>query len=155
MYPQSHFLFSLLIGLIFVKFGFFNYKIALVIAVFAVLIDIDHFINFAVRRKDYKLKDAWNAVVVRHFHGRTFIHHIIGFTAITALIAFLFFYNRTWFFIVSLSYYTHMFLDYAKINFLKIKGMETIKEAGLVERISKFELMFDVFLIIGIVLLII
>jgi hypothetical protein len=155
MYPQSHFLFALFISLIFVKFGVFSYQVALIIAIIAVFVDIDHFINFIIRRKDYKLKDAWNAIVVRHFHGRTFIHHIIGFTIITGIILALFFLNRTWFWIIGLAYYSHMFLDYVKLNILKIKGIETIKELGLVERISKFELMFDIFLVIGIVLLVI
>ena len=154
MYPQTHFLFSLLIGLIFVKLGVFDYKIALLIAIFSVLIDSDHFINFALRRKNYSLRDAWNAIVIRHFHGRTFIHHIVGFILITFLIIFLFFANKNFFWIVSVGYYSHMFLDYAKINFLKIKGKMTIKESGFIEKISKFEILLDIFLMIGIILLI-
>ncbi len=155
MYPQSHFLFAFFISLIFVKYGLFDYKIALLIAVIAVLVDIDHFINFVIKKGDYSLKDAWNAGVLKHMRERTFIHHYLGFILISAAIVLLFFLNRTWFWIIGLAYYSHMFLDYAKLNVLKIKGRITIKEAGLVERINKFELMFDIFLVIGIVLLVI
>lgn len=155
MYPQSHFLFALFIGFIFAKFGVFNYKIALLIAVFAVLVDIDHFINFAIKKGDYSLKDAWNAGVLKHMKERTFIHHYLGFILITAIIVLLFFLNKTWFWIIGISYYSHMFLDYAKLNVLKIKGRVIIKEAGFVEKINKFELLFDIFLLIGIILLVI
>jgi len=153
MYPQSHFLFSFLVASIFVKFGVFDYKVALFIAVFAVLVDLDHFLNFVFRRGDYSLKDAWNAVVVKHFPGRTFIHHWIGFILITALVIGLYYWNITWFWIIGLGYYTHMFLDYAKINILKIKGIEVIREAGFVMKLSKFEVLFDIFLLVGIILL--
>ncbi len=154
MYPQSHFLFSFLIASIFVKFGFFDYKIALFVALIAVFIDLDHFLNFIFRKNDYSLKDAWNAVVVRHFIGRTFIHHWIGFILITVIIVGLFYFNRVWFWVIGLGYYTHMFLDYAKLNILKIRGIEVIKEQGFVMRISKFEILFDIFLLIGILLLV-
>lgn len=153
MYPQSHFLFSFFVASIFVKFGVFNWKIALLVGLVGMLIDLDHFLNFAVRRKDYDLKDAWNAVVVRHFIGRTFIHHWIGFIITTALIVGLYYWNITWFWIISLGYYSHMFLDYVKINILKIRGTEVIREEGYVMRLSKFEAMFDIFLVIGIILL--
>lgn len=155
MYPQSHFLFALLIASIFAKYGVFDYKIALLIAVFAVLVDIDHFINFAIHKKDYSLKDAWNAGVLKHMKEKTFIHYYLGFILISAVIILLFFFNRTWFWIIGISYYSHIFLDYAKLNILKIKGRVTIKEAGLAEKINKFELLFDIFLVIGIVLVII
>jgi len=153
MYPQSHFLFSFLIAGIFVKFGVFDWKIALLIGLIAVFIDLDHFLNFAIRRKDYDLKDAWNSCVVRHFIGRTFIHHWIGFIIITVIIAGLYYWNMTWFWIISLGYYSHMILDYAKINILKIRGVEVIREEGFVMRLSKFEAMLDIFLVIGVVLL--
>ncbi len=155
MYPQSHLLFAFLIGLIFVKFGIFGYQIALLIALFAVLVDLDHFIIFAIRKGDYSLRDAWNAGILKHMKERTFIHHHFGFILLTGIIVLLFFLNRTWFWIIALAYYSHMFLDYAKLNILKIKGTKTIKEAGFIEKISKFELMFDIFLLVGIILLII
>jgi len=155
MYPQSHFLFALFVSMIFVKFGVFDYKIALLIAVIAVFIDIDHLINFIIKKGDYSMRDAWNAGILKHMKERTFIHHYLGFTLITEIVILLFFISRTWFWIISIAYYTHMFLDYAKLNVLKIRTKITIKEAGFVERINKFELLFDMFLVAGIILLII
>ena len=146
-------MFSFLIASIFVKFGVFNWKIALFVGLFAVFIDLDHFLNFVFRRGDYSLRDAWNAVVIRHFTGRTFIHHWVGFIIITLIIIGLYYWTMIWFWVIGLSYYTHMFLDYAKINILKIRGTETIKEEGFVMRISKFEIMFDIFLVVGIIFL--
>jgi hypothetical protein len=155
MYPQSHFLFALFISMIFVKYGVFDYRIALLIAVLAVFVDIDHLINFIIKKKDYSIRDAWNAGIIGHMKERTFIHHYLGFILITGIIVLLFFLNRTWFWIILIAYYSHMFLDYAKLNILKIRGRITIKEAGFVEKINKFELLFDFFLVIGIALLII
>ena len=154
MYPQSHFLFSFLIALIFVKFGVFDYKIALLVGVVAVLIDLDHYITFIFKYKEMNFKDAWNKAVKGIYAGRSFIHHTIGFVLITALIILLYYFNKTWFWIIGIGYYTHMFLDYAHLNVLKIKEKMTIKEFGITERINKFEILFDIFLIIGIVLLI-
>jgi len=74
MYPFSHFLFALLIGEIFVKLGFLNHDLALLVAVIAVLIDVDHFIFYSVKHKDWDLKHAWNAAVSGHEKERTFIH---------------------------------------------------------------------------------
>ncbi len=154
MYPQSHFLFSLLVALIFVKFAVFDYRIALLIALVAVLIDLDHFIIYIIKRKEWSLKDAWNADVKGKFrNARTFIHHYVGFMIITLIIVGCFFVNKNLFWILGLGYYTHMFLDYAHLNVLHIKEKMTLKEFGLIERINKFELLFDIFLAIGIVLL--
>ena len=135
MYPQSHFLFSLLIALIFVKFGIFDYKIAMLIAIFAVFMDIDHFIVYVLKKHDYSLKDAWNADIKGKYKGRTFIHHYLGFALITTIIIILFFINKNLFWIIGLSYYTHIFLDYTKLNILKIREKTTIKFVNKVEEI--------------------
>lgn len=156
MYPQSHFLFSLLTALILVKFNVFGYWIALFIAIVAILVDIDHLIIFAIKRKEWNLKDAWNSEVKRKFrHARTFIHHYLGFILITIFIIILFFINKNLFWIIGFGYYSHMFLDYAHLNVLKIKERIVIKKFGLTERMDKFELLFDIFLAVGIILLLI
>ncbi len=154
MYPQTHFLFSYLIALIFAKFGIFDYKVAFFVALVGLFIDIDHFIIFVLKFKDIDLRNAWNKNVYGKYHGRTFIHHWIGFILITIIIVWLFFVNKNLFWIFGLGYYSHMFLDYTHLNILKIRGKMNIKEAGFIMKISKFEILFDLFLIIGIVLLI-
>ncbi len=154
MYPQTHFLFSWLVGLIFAKFGVFSYKVAFFIGVAAVLVDIDHYLVYIFKRKDMSLRHAFNKMSLGFMGGRSFLHHLTGFILVTAVVGFLYFYNSDWFWIIGLGYYTHMLFDYAHLNILKIKGKMTIKNLGFVERINKFEVLLDIFLAIGIVLLI-
>ncbi len=153
MYPQSHFLFSFFVASIFVKLGFFNYKIALFVALVGVLIDIDHFIVFIFKYNKFSLRDAWNRAVKGLYAGRSFIHHWIGFILIALVVVWLYYFNKNWFWIIGLGYSSHLFLDYAHLNILKIKERMTIKEFGVTEKINKFEVLLDIFLVIGIILL--
>lgn len=154
MHPFSHFLFALLIGEVFVKFGFLSHDLALLVAIIAVLIDVDHFIYYSVKHRNWDLKHAWNAAVSGYEEERTFIHHKIGFIILTLIIATTYFLNQTLSIVLALAYYSHMFLDYTHINILKIKG--TIKEEidGYNIKIQKYELLFNILLFIGILALI-
>ena len=129
MYPQSHFLFSFLVASVFAKLGVFDFRVALLVAVFAFLVDVDHFILFVSKFKDSSLRNAWNKAVYGKYAGRTFVHHWIGFLILTVIIIGLYFYNLNLFWIVGLGYYTHMILDYAHLNFLKIKGVRAKRSA--------------------------
>ena len=153
MYPQSHFLFSLLVGMIFFKFGIVDLKSAVFVGLVGVLVDVDHYVNFIFRKNDFSVKDAWNAVVVSHFRGRTFIHHEIGFVIVSLIFAGLYFYNLYLFWIFALGYYSHLVLDFGHFNFLKIRGKIRFQEKGYVVKITKFEVLFDIFLVIAIILL--
>jgi|APSaa5957512622_1039677.scaffolds.fasta_scaffold32442_2 hypothetical protein len=154
MYPFSHFLFALFSGEVFVKLGFLNQDLALLVAVIAVLIDIDHFVFYSFKHQDWDLKHAWNAAVSGKEEERTFIHHWIGFLIITIVIAGLYFYNFTVFLVLALAYYSHMFLDYAHLNVLKIKGIVSEEIDGYVLRIHKYEVLFDVLVLVGILWLV-
>ena len=156
MYPQTHFLFSWLVGLILAKFGVFDYKVAFFVGLAGLLVDVDHYIVFLFRYKlkDFSLKDAWNRAVRGLYAGRSFIHHEIGFTLITIIFVFLFNINRMWFWILALGYYSHLFVDFGHLNILKIREKMTFKEFGIVERINKFEVLLDIFLIIAILLVV-
>lgn len=153
MYPQTHFLASFLIAMFFAKLGVFDYKIAFFVALVGLFVDIDHFIVYVFKYKEMDLKHAWNKAVRGLYHGRSFIHHNIGFVLITLAFILLYFFNRTWFWILGLGYYSHMFIDYAQLNVLKIREKMTIREEGFVMRINKFEVLFDIFLVLGIILL--
>jgi hypothetical protein len=153
MYPQTHFLASLLIGMIFSKLGFFDYKIALLIGLAGMFVDIDHFITFVLKYKKMNIKHAWNKAVNGLYAGKSFIHHYTSFILITLIIAGLFFYNKTLFWIIGIGYYSHLFIDYAHLNILKIKGKIIIRKEGFIMKIKKFEVLLDIFLIIGIILL--
>ncbi len=154
MYPQTHFLFSYFVALIFVKFGIINFKTAFFVALVGLLIDTDHYITFIFKYKKTDFKSAWNKAVKGLYRGRSFIHYKIGFVLATMIIVLLFFTNKNLFWIFSIGYYSHMFLDYAHLNILKIREKMTIKEFGITERINKFEILLDIFLVIGIILLV-
>ena len=157
MYPQTHFLFSVLVGMIFFKFGVINFQAVWLVGLVGMLIDIDHYIIFIFRYKgkDFSLKDAFNRAVKGLYAGRSFIHHEIGFILITIILVFVFYSNLFLFWIFALGYYSHLILDFGHFNILKIKEKMTFREEGFVMRINKFEVLLDIFLVIGIVLLII
>ncbi len=90
MYPQSHFLFAYLLGLIFVKLGFISHRLALVIGLLAVFIDIDHYIDHVIHHKIFSFRKAWNDASVRHeLSERTFVHHTFGFVLVGIVVLFL------------------------------------------------------------------
>ena len=155
MYPQTHFLFSYVVGLIFVKFGVFNYKVAFFVALVGLLIDVDHYLKFIFSKGKFGFRDAFNRMARGLFGGRSFIHHKWGFVVMTFLVMVLYFVDLSWFWIIGLGYYSHLFLDYVHLNFLKIREKITIKKFGFVEKINKFEILLDVFFLVAIALLLI
>lgn len=160
MYPQSHFLVSLLIGLVFAKLGFvegFTYIHAFYVALVGLFVDLDHYVTFLVKYKykDFSLRDAWNRAVKGLYRGRSFIHHEAGIVIMTLIFVWLFFNYKILFWIFALGYYSHLLVDYGHFNILKIKEKMTFKEMGFVTKIDKFEVLFDIFLLIGIVLLLV
>ena len=151
MYPQTHFLLPFFIAEILVKLNILNHEYAILTGLIGVFIDIDHFIKFAVYHKDFNVKHAWNTAVVKHESERTFIHHKTGFFLITIFNIILFFLNRTMFWVISLAYYSHMILDMK----LDAKKILNIKEKGFIINLPVYELILDLLLVIGVVLLII
>ena len=154
MYPLTHFLFPLFLAEIFVKFGILNHWTALGAGIFGVLIDIDHIISYVIRHKNLNIRKAWNASVKINEKARTFIHHAAGIVLMTLIIVILFFVNKTAFWIAAIGYYSHMFLD--KIDWrrvLKLKRRIIIEKFGFYIRLSFFEIMLDLILILGILLL--
>lgn len=153
MYPQTHFLASLLIGMVFSKIGFFDYKVALFVGFVGMLVDVDHFIIFVLKYKEIDFRHAWNKAVGGLYHGRSFIHHWIGIVLMTLIVIVLYFYKLTLFWIIGLGYFSHLFVDYAHLNVLRIRERMTIREEGFVMKIDKFEVLLDISLVVGIVLL--
>ena len=127
---------------------------ALLVGIIGLLVDLDHYVTFIIKYKerDFSIRDAWNRAVKGMYRGRSFIHHNIGITWITIILFLLFFWNRYWFWVFSLGYYSHLFADYVHLNFLKIRENVTIKEEGFIMKINKFELLFDLFLGVIIIL---
>lgn len=154
MYPQSHFLLALLLGLGMAKAGLLSWQLALVCAVIAVLIDIDHFLSFAYRHRDFSVKHAWDAAVVKHEKKeRTIIHHPIGIAVMTLFLASTYFIDRTWFFVLAIAYYSHMLIDH--IPYQKHSSRKKARIFRINFEFYSLEIIFDALLIAGLVLLII
>jgi hypothetical protein len=149
MYPLTHFLVAWLIGLLMVKNGNFTPLQALYTGLVGMLIDIDHFICFVLRKKDFSLKDAWNAAVKHKLEERTFIHHLPGFLIISLVLVGLFFVNKIYFWILLIGYYSHMILDYFNLReWMGIRKSIKFKEEGFIFRIPLVEIIFDIILVV-------
>lgn len=114
------------------------------------IIDADHFIYFALRHKDVNFRRAWNAATVRHESGeRTLVHHWKGFAIITIIALIISFLNTTVFWAVILGYYSHVFLDYARLREkFHMERCFIIKEKGFRFHVHVFELVFDAVLLV-------
>jgi len=125
MLPQTHFLFALLVAMVFNKLGHLSVKLVIITAILAVLIDLDHLVEYFVHRKKISLKNTWNNAVRFHkFEERSFVHHIQGFVIVTGTVAFLAFLYWKVALVMAIAYYTHMLLDYVhmkKDKFLRFK----------------------------------
>ena len=150
MYPWTHFLFPVFLVEILVHISYLNHWHALIAGLIGVLVDLDHPIEFALVRKKFNLRQAWNNSVVSHkVEGRTFIHHWLGILIVAIICFGLLFFNPLYALLLSLGYYSHILLDYVHIKVLN-KSIK-FKEFGFSIRIPESELIFDVFLLLGII----
>jgi len=156
MYPWSHFLFGLLIGEILVKAGLFGQIAAFTLAILAVLVDLDHYLYYGIKHKNWSLANAWNAGSIKHEKGeRTFIHHWKGFIVMTAVSAIIYLFSKVAGIIIASAYYSHLALDFCSWNFVGIKGKEKIKGSKFLLDIPKYEIFWDVVFVAGILLLLV
>ncbi|MBT3690634.1 metal-dependent hydrolase [Candidatus Woesearchaeota archaeon] len=149
MYPLTHFLVAFFIGLIMVKYGSFTLLQALYAGLVGLLIDVDHFISFVIKKDDFSLKHAWNATVKYKLEERTFIHHFPGFIIVSLILLLLYFIGGPWFWILLIGYYSHIFLDYFNFRkWLRLKRKSlNFKEEGFFFKIPIYEIVFDVIFI--------
>lgn len=148
MYPQSHFLVPFLIGEVFVQLGGFSHTGAVIAGIIGMFVDIDHFIEFFFHHKVLSIRKSWNnAVLTKEKCPRTFVHRTSGCLITTALIAGLFMINKNNVaFALGLGYYTHMLLD--SFDAYSIGRVFKIKMRGFVMKISLFEIVFDIILLL-------
>jgi hypothetical protein len=155
MYPQTHFLFVLLIGLILGKLSYLDWKFALLAAILSSIIDFDHYIEHIIHNKKdrFSLKKTWNdAIHYNKFYEWSFIHRWHGMLLTTLIVVILSFLHSTSAIVISLAYYSHIILDYININ-IKAKHMVHIKGWKIFVDIPYYELIFDVALLLGIILI--
>lgn len=151
MDPHTHFLFPFAIALILNKLGIISFKLALLCGIFAVLIDIDHYVEYILHAKKnrFSLIATWNNSMRYHrFIGRSFIHHWQGFCILSLVFVALSFFDWKLAFILAIGYYSHILLDHIalrKEGFIKSKvGKVFVKE-------SESEFVLDIILLITIV----
>lgn len=122
MYPPTHLLSGLAIGIAANQMGCLNVQEALAVPALTTLLDVDHYLYYCLKYKTFNFRKAWDAAIKNKETGeRTAIHHWIGFLSFTLLIVLLFFYYRPFAIILALSYYSHILLDYLPVFGRKIK----------------------------------
>lgn len=149
MYPQTHYLFPFLIGLIFYQTDILSWKLALLAGIVGVIIDLDHYVEhiFRAKKNRFSLKATWNNSIKLHkFNQRSFIHYWDGALIITFLLGILIFLNWHIALALAIGYYSHILLDiphFAKKTIIKLKIGE------LYFRESWVEIVFDIILFLG------
>ena len=150
MYPLTHFLVSFFIGLVLVKQGYFSMLQALYTGLVGLLIDIDHFVYFVIKKKSFNFKDAWNSAIKHTLDERTSLVHLLpGFLIFSFLILVLFFISKIWFWIFFIGYYSHMVLDFLNFKkWLEVNKRFRFKEEGFLFNVPLYEIVFICILVI-------
>jgi hypothetical protein len=129
MLPKTHIIIGFLISLIiFLIFPEINWLNALIIFVASVLIDFDHYLYYIFKKKDHKLKNAYNwffqrAVILKNlslkerekYEEAVIIFHGVECWIILLLLIFV---NKIFFFIF-LGVAIHMVLDFIDLYLTK------------------------------------
>ncbi len=158
MFPQTHFLLPFFLAEILVKFNLLDHKAAILAGLLAVFIDIDHYVAYVInhRYKDFSVKRAWNASVIKQKRDITFIHHPLAFIVVLIILAILYVYNNSWLLIIGLAYFPHLILDGIEGGLRKYNPRYfRIKKYGFMIDISYYELVLDIVLIISIIILLV
>ena len=132
MYPKQHIIFglffSLILFLLFPKIGFFG---AVVIFASSVLIDVDHYIYYVFKKKDFSLKRAyiWNVEISKKFchlskEQRKKFHKPFHFFHGIEILIVLFFLGiiYSFFFFILIGFSFHLILDF----FYEVKKMGVV-----------------------------
>ncbi len=161
MYPQSHFLFPLLIGLVLEKLGYVGYDFVLVAVLVGVLIDLDHPLHHFFMTGRLSITATADDAFKKHIDDRTFLHHKQGMLIITILLIILWKYFPYWTLAVAVGYYSHMLLDHYSIT----NGFEDnfpikdyfgpwkpvqMKICGYAIPVARHEIVFDVICVVWI-----
>ncbi len=157
MYPQTHFLIPFLIGLTLTKFNLLSWKLVLLSGIIAVLIDLDHFVEHIIHKKKNKfsLTDTWNQAIHNHwFVEWSFLHRWQGMIIIGLVLLLVLFFNWQIALTFAIAYYSHMILDYIRVSF-KPKYMLRLKEKRLFIDIPYYELILDLILVVGTIILVV
>ena len=114
---------------------------------------MDHFIEHIIHKKKNKfsLSDTWNNAI--HYHDFTewsFLHHWQGMLLMALILLGVVFFSWKWVLVLGIAYYSHMLLDHIAIR-RKPKRFQ-FKLFELFIEIPYYEIVFDVVLVIGIII---
>jgi len=154
MNPHTHFLFPFFIALILTKLNLISWKLAVLCGLIGVLIDLDHYIEYILHSKSnrFSLRSCWNnAIRLHRFNQRSFIHHWRGFLILSLIFLIVLFFSWKISLILVISYYSHIFLDYIH---LKKEKLLRWKLCELFMKESRLEIILDILLVLGIIVLI-
>ncbi len=162
MYPQSHFLFPLLIGLILEKLGYVGYDFVLIAVLVGVLIDLDHPLHHFFKTGELSVLKTADDAFKKHIDDRTFLHHKLGMLVVTLFFIIFFAYFSYWTLAVAVGYYSHVLLDHITADG-RLLDNRTDKDylgkrkpillclCGYTVKIALFEIVFDVVCVVGLV----
>ncbi|MBS3168235.1 metal-dependent hydrolase [Candidatus Woesearchaeota archaeon] len=149
MLPQTHFLTAFLIGTLFYNLNLISIYLLFIIGILAVLIDIDHLINYLRKKKRLSVKETWNNS--SRINERSFIHSLKGIVLIFILTIILLGFYPKIAIIIGISYFSHIFVDQIPKNppFIKVK----IFNFNLDKKLSYLEIGIDLILLVSIIVI--
>ncbi|MFC1690664.1 hypothetical protein ACFL0W_00660 [Nanoarchaeota archaeon] len=151
MFPQSHFLLALLLGVIAYERGLLGLHIAFLVAILAIFMDFDHVISNLVFHKKFDLKKMWHKTVYHIEHHETLLHNPIAFIVVSIIVGVVFIFNPVASLIIALAYYSHYLLDDLSIyepEMFKTKEFGWLFNAGREELILNGVLIFLIIILL-------
>ncbi|MAG20314.1 hypothetical protein CL618_02675 [archaeon] len=148
MLPITHFLVGLLFGLLGMKLGFFNIYFAILVAILAVAMDVDHLISYYLRHKEWSLKKCWNVALGVEENLWTFIHYWKGFVVILLGLIGLSFFSLSISYFIFAFYVPHFLLDQLHLYWVMNRGYKIRKIFGMNILLYWLEIVIDLVVIL-------
>jgi hypothetical protein len=164
MYPQSHFLFPLVLGLLLQKLEYVDPWWIAVAVLVGVFVDLDHPLHHFFKSGKFSIAATADDAFKKHIDDRTFLHHRFGMLITTLFLMIVFASFSYWTTAVALGYYSHMLLDHITADG-RLLDNRTEKDYygkgkpffftffGYQIAIARFEIVFDVVMIVCLVVL--
>ena len=148
MLPITHFLVGLLFGIMGVRLGFFSVLTAFVIAILAVVMDVDHLISYYLKHKEWSLKKCWNVSLGVEENLWTFIHYWKGFFVILLGLVILSFFSLKISYFIFAFYVPHFLLDQLHLYWVMNKDYKIKKIFGMNILLYWLEIIIDLVVIL-------
>ena len=117
MLPHTHFMVGLLLGLLAWRNGLISWKLAIVVAIIAAIVDIDHIYAYHRKHGDWHISGAWQRAIKFHEPERTVIHHAYGFVVVTILLIIIGVFSPQFAIVGGLGYFSHYLIDHMHVTY--------------------------------------